>query len=336
VSVGLAVFGAGRMGAAHVRNAASRIPGAHLVGVGDVDRQTAQRLIDEVGVGRADDVDGLLTDPRVEAVIIVTPTETHADLIARAADAGKHIFCEKPISSRIPATKHAAERACKAGVILQVGFQRRFDAEFEAAHHAVKSGALGELRLLRLVGRDHRMPSTAYLRTSGGQFKDQMVHEFDLARWLFSPLEVGEVYATGSALVDPAIAEFHDVDTSIAVLRFGGGPIAIIDGSREAIYGYDIRGELHGSKGLFLVGHGRLRNGELLDARQATPDVESFIERFADAYRDEIIDFVDAIRDHRQPRVGADDALEALRIAIAADRSRELHRPVALAEVRDD
>lgn len=336
MSIGLAVFGAGRMGATHVRNAALHVPGAHLIGIGDVDRQAAQRLVDEVRVGRADDPDALLRDPHVEAVIIATPTQTHADLIARAADSGKHIFCEKPISSGISATKRAAERARKAGVILQVGFQRRFDAEFEAAHRAVKSGALGEPRFVRLVGRDHRMPSIAYLRTSGGQFKDQMVHDFDLARWLFSPFEVEEVYATGSTLVDPAIAEFNDVDTSIAVLRFGGGPIGVIDGSREAIYGYDIRAELHGSKGLFLVGHGRLRNGELLDSRQATPDVESFIEHFADAYRDEIIDFVSAIRDRREPRVGADDDLEALRIAIAADRSRASHRPVALAEVGDE
>lgn len=335
-SVGLAVFGAGRIGAVHARNVARNIAGVQLVGVGDVDRAAAQRVIDDVGVGRADEPTSLLNDANVQAVIIATPTETHADLIAAAADANKHVFCEKPISLAISTTKSAAQKAREAGVVLQVGFQRRFDAEFEAARRAVKSGALGEPRFLRLVGRDHGMPPIGYLRTSGGQFKDQMIHEFDLARWLFSPLEVEEAYAIGSALVDPSIQEFDDVDTSIVVLRFFGGAVGVIDDSREAIYGYDVRGELHGSKGLFLVGHGRLRNGELLGSKEATPQVESFIERFTGAYRDEIADFVETIRERREPKVGASDALEALRIAIAADRSRRLHRPVALAEVGDE
>ena len=335
-SVGLAVFGAGRIGAVHTRNAARRIPGAHLVGVGDVDRAAARRLVEEAGVGRADDPQAFLQDPNVQAVIIATPTETHAKLIASSAQAGKHIFCEKPISSRLASTSEAAERARNAGVILHVGFQRRFDAEFQAAHRAVQSGDLGAPRFLRLVGRDHRMPPKSYLQTSGGQFKDQMVHEFDLARWLFSPLEVQEVYATGSALVDPSIESFGDVDTSIVVLRFQGGALCVIDDSREAIYGYDVRAELHGAQGLLLVGHGRLHNAELLGARAATQDVDSFIERFAEAYRLEIVDFVETIRERREPKVTAKDALEALRLAIAADRSKQLRRPVALSEVNDD
>jgi myo-inositol 2-dehydrogenase/D-chiro-inositol 1-dehydrogenase len=335
-SIGLAVFGAGRIGAVHARNAARHVPGAHLVGIADIDRAAAERLAEEVGVDRVDDAQALLDDPTVHGVIIATPTGTHAELIARAAGAGKHILCEKPISLSLAATRSAIDSAQRSSVILQVGFQRRFDEEFARARKLVEDGAIGDPRFLRLVGRDHRAPSIAYLQTSGGQFKDQMVHEFDLARWLLEPNDVEEVYATGSALVDSRLAEIGDVDTSLAVLRFASGAIGVIDDSREAVYGYDVRGELHGSKGMMLVGYARLRNGELLDAQHATPDVESFIERFADAYRAEVVDFVGAIREGRAPRVGARDALEALRIAIAADRSLRLRRPVKLAEVDDD
>ena len=335
-SLGLAVFGAGRIGALHVRNAARHVTGARLVGVADVDRAAAQRVVVDTGVDRVDDVENLLADRAVHAVIIATPTHTHAALIAQAANAGKHIFCEKPISLRLAETRAAADNAKKAGVILQVGFQRRFDQEFMQARRLVEDGSIGDVRFLRLVGRDHRMPSSAYLRTSGGQFKDQMVHEFDLARWLMAPIAIDEVYATGSALVDPTIATFGDIDTSLVVLRFSGGSIGVIDDSREAVYGYDVRGEIHGSKGMMLVGQARLRNGELLDATHAQVDSDSFIERFADAYRTELVDFVRAIRDQRAPRVGALDALEALRIAIAADRSLHTQRPVKLLEVADD
>ncbi len=335
-SIGLAVFGAGRIGTVHARNAAQRVPGARLIGIADLDRGAALRLASALRVDRVDDVSTLLADPQVQGVIVATPTDTHADLVVLAADAGKHILCEKPISAMLGATIAAAQRAMRAGVVLQVGFQRRFDAEFANARRAVVDGSIGALRFLRLVGRDHRMPSLAYLETSGGQFKDQMLHEFDLARWLFAPLAVEEVYATGSALIDPALADFGDIDTSVVVLRFSNGAIGVIDDAREAIYGYDVRGELLGSKGMLLVGHARLQNGTLLGAESATPAVESFVEHFANAYRDELADFVDAIQQRREPRVGAGDALEALRIAIAAERSLRSQRPVRLAEVIHD
>ena len=334
--IGLAVFGAGRIGAVHVRNVAEHVPFARLVGVADVDRAAAQRLVDSVGVGRVADVDSLLADPEVRGVIIATPTDSHSGLISKAAAASKHVLCEKPISLSLHATQAAMASAQRGGIILQVGFQRRFDEEFARARALVESGALGQPRFLRLVGRDHRVPSLAYLRTSGGQFRDQMVHEFDLARWLLAPLQVDEIYASGSAQVEPKLAEFGDIDTSVAVLRFTSGALAVIDGSREAIYGYDIRGEIHGSKGMLLIGQGRLANGKLLDETFATADVDSFIERFADAYRAEVQDFAQAIRDGRAPRVGAEDALEALRLAIAADRSLATKRPVKVADVADD
>src|SRR5579872_3532297 len=230
-TIGLAVIGAGRIGAVHVRSVARHVPGAELVGISDVDLPAAQRLADDVGIGRVADVQSFLDDPAVRGVIIATPTDTHAGLIDRALQAGKHILCEKPISLRIAETNAADIAARSAGVVLQVGFQRRFDPEFSRARSIVQNGELGHARFLRLVGRDHRVPSLAYLRTSGGQFTDQMVHEFDLARWLLSPLEVEEVYATGSALIAPALGDFGDVDTSVVVLRFSGGVIGVIDNS---------------------------------------------------------------------------------------------------------
>jgi myo-inositol 2-dehydrogenase / D-chiro-inositol 1-dehydrogenase len=335
-SLGLAVIGAGRIGAVHARNVARGVPGAHLVGVADADASLAARVVDEIGAGRVDSVDGLLADPAVAGVIVATPTETHAVIVAEAARSRKHILCEKPISLRLDATRAAIADAAKSGVILQVGFQRRFDEAFAGAERAVRRGDLGSIRFVRLVGRDHRMPSIAYLRTSGGQYRDQMIHEFDTARWLLAPHRVEEVSATGSALVEPSIASFGDVDTSVACLKFDGGQIAVIDDSRETAYGYDVRAEIHGSAGMLLVGHGRFADGVVAGLALAEPEHASFIERFAQAYKDEAASFARAIAERIAPLVCGEDALEALRIAIAADRSLREKRTVRLSEVADD
>ncbi len=333
MSVGIAVFGAGRIGAVHAANLARHVPGATLAGVADTIPSAAQRLVRELGAGRVDSIENFLSDADVAGVVIATPTGTHAEIVAAAAAAGKHVLCEKPISMDVAHTVAAAQAAEAAGIILQVGFQRRFDAEFAKARDLIESGALGEVRFVRLVGRDRSMPPIAYIRTSGGQFRDQMIHELDAARWLMGPAEVDEVYATGSALVDAEVGASGDVDTAVACLRFSNGAIAVIDSSREAAYGYDSRAEVHGSRGMFLAGGERLPNGEILDGRYVSPDTESFIERFAGAYRAELIDFLDAIRTGRAPRAGAGDALMALRVALAADRSLREKRAVKLADI---
>ncbi len=332
--IGLAVFGAGRIGTVHARNAAN-LANVKLVGVADIDRAAAQRLVEAAKAGRIDSSAALLTDPSVSGVVIATPTASHAALIEQAAASGKHVLCEKPISLDLATTEAAIAGAERANIILQVGFQRRFDAQFQFARRSVESGELGSPRFLRLVGRDHRMPSLDYLRTSGGQFKDQMIHEFDLARWLMAPASVIEVFAAGSALIEPALAQFGDADTTVAVLRFNSGALAVIDGSREAAYGYDVRGEMVGSKGMVLFGDERLTSGKLLDGSAATAEVESFVERFEVAYKAELADFVDAIAGARAPRVGGGDALEALRLAEAATRSFQEHRPIKLSERTD-
>lgn len=332
--IGLAVFGAGRIGAVHATNA-SRLAGVTLVGVADIDHAAAQRLTDKTKTGRVADTAAFLSDPSVSGIVIATPTASHAALIEQAAAAGKHVLCEKPISLDIATTQAAIARAERAKIILQVGFQRRFDAQFQFARRCVESGELGSPRFLRLVGRDHRVPSLDYLRTSGGQFKDQMIHEFDLARWLMAPAFVTEVFAAGSAVIEPALAQFGDADTTVALLRFNTGALGIVDGSREAVYGYDVRGEILGSKGMVLVGEERLVNGTFLDASAVPAQAESFIERFEGAYRAELADFVDAIAGARAPRVGGSDALEALRLAVAATRSFQERRLITLAETAD-
>jgi len=332
--IGLAVFGAGRIGTVHAHNAAN-LPDVKLVGVADIDRAAAQRLVDTTNAGRVDSAAAFLTDPSVSGVVIATPTASHAALIEQAAAFDKHVLCEKPISLDLATTQAAIARAQRAKIILQVGFQRRFDAQFQFARRSVESGELGTPRFLRLVGRDHRMPSLDYLRTSGGQFKDQMIHEFDLARWLMAPAFVVEVFAAGSAVIEPALAQFGDADTTVAVLRFNSGALGIIDGSREAVYGYDVRGEIVGSKGMVLFGDERLTSGKVLDTSAATAEVESFVERFEVAYRAELADFVDAIAGERAPRVGGSDALDALRLAEAATRSFQEHRPITLSETID-
>jgi myo-inositol 2-dehydrogenase/D-chiro-inositol 1-dehydrogenase len=328
----IAVFGAGRIGRVHAATVA-RMGKASLAGVADIDFDAAQRVISSLGRGRVDTTEAFLDDPRVAAVIIATPTETHVDLIVRAAAAKKHVFCEKPISLEIGTTIHAIQACADAGIILQIGFQRRFDRDFVSARDAIASGRLGDVRYLRLVQRDHAMPPISYIRTSGGQYKDQMVHDFDAARWLLAPAQVEEVVATGSALIDPAVADAGDVDTSVACLRFSNGAIAVVEASREAVYGYDSRAEIHGSRGLLLNGYRGLTPGRVIDGSRVTPANDSFIGRFSKAYRVEILDFVDAIAENRRPLVDGYDALAALRIAVAADRSRSERRAVALAEI---
>ena len=329
------MFGAGRIGAVHARNIARMMPRAQLVGIADTDAPAAQRLQAEIGVGRADSVPGLLGDPAVAAVVIATPTPTHTDIIAQAAKAQKHIFCEKPISLSLPESRRAVALARKAAVVLQIGFQRRFDDHYQAARDHLMEGRLGAPRFVRLVARDHTAPTMAYLRTSGGQYRDQMIHEFDAARWLLAPRTIDEVFATGSALAVPALAQLGDVDTALAILRFNDGALCVIESTREAAYGYDVRAEILGSGGMFIADARKLPAETVLDKQSSTATADSFIERFADAYREEIAAFVGSLAGGPVLASG-EDAVEALRVALAADRSLAEHRPVKLSEIGDE
>ena len=336
-AIGIAVLGAGRIGTLHAANVARQVPGAALVGVADVDLAAAQRAVVGAGAGRATaQYQELLDDPAVQAVVVATPTDTHAAVMADAARAGKHILCEKPIALTLEATRRAIEAVERAGVLLQIGFNRRFDPAWVRAQQAVARGDIGEPWIVKLVGRDPRIAPLSYLQVSGGQFKDQAIHEYDAARWLMGR-EVEEVYATGSVLVEPAVAQLGDVDTSLTTLRFAGGALGLVDSCRRAVYGFDVRGEVHGSGGKLMIGYEGRTAVTLLEPNRASHDhIDWFLERFADAYRDEVIDFVDCIRTGRAPRVGAEDGYRALQIAVAAGRSHRERRPVRMEEVTSD
>lgn len=331
--LGLAVLGAGRIGALHAANVARVIPAARLIGVADIDR-AALRAVETTGAGRATtNYEELLDDPAVEAVIVATPTDTHATLMAQAARRGKHIFCEKPIALTLEATRTAIDAVRAAGVILQIGFNRRFDPVHVAAHEAILRGDIGEPWIIKLVGRDPRIAPLSYLKVSGGQFKDQAIHEFDAARWLLGR-EVEEVYATGSALVDPAVAELGDVDTSLTTLRFSGGALGLVDSCRQAVYGFDVRTEVHGSEGKLMIGYEGRSAVTLLEPNRASHDhIDWFLERFDAAYRAEVADFVECVQTGRAPRAVGEDGYRALHIAVAAGRSHRERRPVRLEEV---
>ncbi|MGE5642747.1 MAG: inositol 2-dehydrogenase, partial [Byssovorax cruenta] len=244
------VIGAGRIGKIHAENLATRIPGAQVSAIADVDLKAAQDLTDRLHVPMAlEDYHAILSDPNIDAVAICSSTDTHADIIVEAARAGKYIFCEKPIAYDLEKIDAALEEVDKAGVKLQIGFNRRFDPNFRKVRTMIAEGKIGTPHIIRITSRDPAPPPLSYVKVSGGMFLDMTIHDFDMARYL-SGSEVEEIYAVAGVMVDPAIGEAGDVDTAIITLRFANGAIGTIDNSRKAIYGYDQRVEVFGSNGM--------------------------------------------------------------------------------------
>jgi myo-inositol 2-dehydrogenase/D-chiro-inositol 1-dehydrogenase len=324
-----AQFGAGRIGAIHAANLAA-LPGTQLLYVVDVDAQAAQKLAARHGA-RVTDATTALRDAHVDAVIIASSTDTHADLAIAAAKAGKAIFCEKPIDlslRRVDACLAAVE---KAKVPMFVGFNRRFDPSFRALHERIARGDIGSVEQVIITSRDPGLPPVAYLKVSGGQFRDMTIHDFDLARWLLGEEPV-ELFAYGSVLVDRAVAKVGDTDSAMIVMKTASGRLCHINNSRRASYGYDQRLEVHGSKGRLLAGNRTATSVELADANAVASDkpLYFFLERYADAYRAELTAFVDAVVAGKPMPVGAADGRRALELAEAAAKSVKTGRPVAL------
>jgi len=333
VTVGL--IGAGRIGRLHARHLAFHIPEAELVAVADVVLEAAQQCAAEFGVPRAtQDPRAVLEDPEVDAVVICSSTDTHTQFIEAAAAAGKHIFCEKPIDvdlSRIDRALAAVERA---GVKLQVGFNRRFDPSFRRAREVVASGRIGQPHLLRITSRDPEPPPIEYIRRSGGIFLDMTIHDFDMARYLIGS-EVDEIYAVGGVMVDPAIGEAGDIDTAVVVLRFKNGVVGTIDNSRRAVYGYDQRVEVFGSEGVVTVGNrapDTVTIGDVEGVHGPRP-LYFFVERYMDAYVAEMKGFIHSILEDTDPPVTGLDGRAPVVMAYAAQKSLEEGRPVRLQEV---
>ena len=268
--------------------------------------------------------------------MICSSTNTHADLIVQAAQAGKNIFCEKPIAHSLTEIDRALRAVEQAGVKLQIGFNRRFDANFARVRHAVVSGEIGAPRLMHIISRDPAPPPLSYIRVSGGMFMDMTIHDFDMARFLIGD-EVDEVYTTGGVMVDPEIGAAGDLDTALIVLRFRNGVIGTIDNSRQAAYGYDQRVEILGSRGSIATGNRYPNQAVVSTATEVRKDLplNFFMDRYTESYAGEIRAFVQAVREDRPTPVSGADGLVAVVMGLAARKSYDEHRPVRLDELTD-
>lgn len=329
------MIGAGRIGKLHAKNLATHIPGAEVAAIADVDLNAAQDLAARLHVpASVEDYHAILSDPTIDAVVICSSTDTHARIIVEAAQAGKHIFCEKPIDFDLAKIDAALEAVTKAGVKLQIGFNRRFDSNFRRVRELVAEGKIGDLHILRITSRDPAPPPVSYVKVSGGMFLDMTIHDFDMARYL-SGSEVEEVYVAAGVMVDPGIGEAGDVDTAVITLRFANGAIGTIDNSRKAIYGYDQRVEVFGSAGM-VQAHNNTPDNDVYfnaDGVHAAKPLYFFLERYMDSYISEFQSFVQSIRENTTPPVVGLDGRIPVVIGMAARKSHLEHRPVKLSEI---
>lgn len=331
----IGLIGVGRIGKVHGEHIAQRIPRARLAAVSDVNAEEARAVAARLGVGRVEaDHRALLADPAIDAVVVCSPTDLHAVMIREAAAAGKQIFCEKPIARTLGEIDQALDAVARAGVKLQIGFNRRFDANFARVRRAVASGEIGDPHLVHIISRDPGPPPIEYVRVSGGMFLDMTIHDFDMARFLIGG-EVEEVYAAGAVRVDPAIGEAGDLDTALVTLKFACGALCVIDNSRRAVYGYDQRVEVLGSAGGASVANNYPNTAVVSDASGVRRDLplNFFMDRYLDSFLVEMAAFVDAVLDGTPVPVSGEDGRAAVALGVAARRSHEENRPVRLAEV---
>jgi len=322
-------FGAGRIGAIHAENIARHLD-ARLHAIVDVDLAAAERLASRHGATVATQA-SVLADPAIDAVVIASSTDTHAELVEAAARAGKAVFCEKPLDLDPRRAEACVAVAAECGVPLMVGFNRRFDPHFGRLERQLRDGRIGRVELLSITSRDPSPPPIAYVRVSGGLFRDMMIHDFDMARWLLGEEPV-EIFAAASVLTDPAIGEAGDVDTAVVTLRAGSGALCQISNSRRAVYGYDQRIEILGSKGALRADNVAESTVVFAGADGIVEDkpLPFFLERYAEAYRRELDHFVDALTRGTLPLPGGSDGVKALALADAALKSLQTGHAVAL------
>jgi myo-inositol 2-dehydrogenase/D-chiro-inositol 1-dehydrogenase len=331
-SIGFGVIGAGRIGNLHARHIAGAVDGAHLVTVMDADLNAAQRAAFG-GAKVTQDVNDIFNDSAIDAVLIASPTFLHAEQVKAAAKAGKMIFCEKPVDLDLAKTIEAMKMVEDAGVPFQIGFNRRFDPGYAELARAVKAGELGKCELFRSQSSDPAPPPEAYIKVSGGIYIDSVIHDIDTARFVVGNIK--RVTALGRSLTDPVFARHNDIDTSVLTLEFESDALGVIMNSRRTVYGYDLRVEVFGEKGKFVTEDERATKVWKYHKEGIKGDFYYyFIERFRDAYRAEVQAFVDAVRKGEKPTPGTKDAVESLRVAIAATRSLREGRPVEVAEVQ--
>lgn len=328
------IIGAGRIGQVHAKSITYHIPQAQLVAISDIYEEGAKKVAEELGIPNYyKDYHEILNDPSIDAVLICSSTDTHADIACEAAAAGKHIFCEKPVDLTVAKIKKVIEAVDKAGVKLQIGFNRRYDHNFAYIKQLEKDGKIGRIQTVKITSRDPEPPTIDYVKVSGGIFLDMTVHDFDMARFIGG--EVEEVYANATVMVDPAIGEAGDVDTALVALKFKSGAIGVIDNCRKASYGYDQRLEVFGSKGQASAVNDTPTNVAFIDENGSVTDkpLYFFLERYMQSFTDEMTQFIDCVVNYKPTQTTVYDGLEALRLGLAAKKSVAEHRPVKLSEI---
>ena len=329
----MGVVGVGTMGKRHAENIRRQIPEAQLIAVADADLSRARQVAAELEIEHAyNSVEALVERKDIQAVAIVTPAKFHGAAIKTSARAGKDIFCEKPLTLTVEEADEVLTVTAKAGVRLQPGHVRRYDPAHVRAKKRIEAGEIGDPVLFKSLGRDPAPPPVSYLQSgvNGMFFQDSSVHEFDLGRWMMAD-EIAELHAYGAVLVFPEAAQFNDIDTALVNMKFSRGALGAVENYMQAVYGYDIRTEIVGSKGAIMLGYLQQTPELVLTASGAKTDVvDHFLVRFADGYLDEMRDFVKTILADRDPKVDGFDGRQAVAAAAAAERSYREGRPVAL------
>jgi myo-inositol 2-dehydrogenase/D-chiro-inositol 1-dehydrogenase len=332
--VKVGIIGMGRIGKIHAENILKEIPEAEVVSIADIEVNKAKELASKWDIKKIfADPREIINDPKIDAVVICAPTNTHSDLIIESAKAGKHIFCEKPIDFDLNRIKTALKVVEEAGVKLQIGFNRRFDHNFKKIHQLIESDQLGNVHIINITSRDPDLPSMEYLRSSGGIFMDMTIHDFDMARYLAND-EVEEIYAAGSVLIDPKVKEIGDYDTAISILKFKNGATCIIDNSRKAVYGYDQRIEVFGSKGSATAYNDTPTNVIVSKENAVCMDkpLYFFLERYKESFVQEMKDFINCVIRDEKPIVSGIDGFKAALIASFALKSAKERKPIKITD----
>ena len=334
--VKVGIIGAGRIGRVHITSISTRVKDAVIKTVADpfLNDETAE-WAKSMGVEHTTkDYKEIINDPEINAVLICSSTDTHSPISLEAIKAGKHVFCEKPIDHDIAKIQEVIDALKETNVKYQVGFNRRFDHNFEAVQQAVAAGKVGKPEIIKITSRDPEPPSIDYVKVSGGMFLDMTIHDFDMVRFL-AGCDATEVYVQGANLVDPAIGEAGDVDTAVITLQMENGAIAVIDNCRKAVYGYDQRAEVFGSEGMVSMKNDSQSSAVISNADGVIggKPLFFFLERYMDAYGKEIAAFIDAIENDKETPLNVMDGLKPVLMGLAAKKSLEEHRPVKISEI---
>jgi myo-inositol 2-dehydrogenase / D-chiro-inositol 1-dehydrogenase len=331
----IGIVGFGRIGRIHYETV-KKLKEAEVVAVADPFADEMVEIFNQYGVEAfSKDFNAIIKNPEIDTVLICSPTDTHAEIAIAAAKAGKDIFCEKPIDLNIQRVEEVLAEVKNAGVAFQVGFNRRFDPNFEKAKKATNNGDIGQVHVIKITSRDPEAPPLSYVKSSGGIFVDMTIHDFDMARFLASSEPV-QVYAVGDALINKDILQYDDIDTAIITITFENGAMAVIDNSRQAAYGYDQRIEVFGSKGMVKCENNTPTQTTLFTNDGVLQDkpLYFFLERYQESFEEELVQFFNALEKGEETPVVGQDGLGALLLAVAAKKSLEENRPVKISEIK--